>query len=101
MAATCVLFSFFTLLLLFNALLFFNYASVNATQQLDCTPEYGCTDYSPEAAVGVKVDYLFNRKMLLEAQKKTYYDVELRDVPSGPDPLHHNGGSQKKPKISP
>ncbi|CAL5357231.1 unnamed protein product [Camellia sinensis] len=24
---------------------------------------------------------------------------ELRKVPSGPDPLHHNGGSPKKPTI--
>lgn len=23
---------------------------------------------------------------------------ELRAVPSGPDPLHHNGGSPKKPR---
>ncbi|KAK6235255.1 hypothetical protein QUC31_019004 [Theobroma cacao] len=26
---------------------------------------------------------------------------ELRTVPSGPDPLHHNGGSPKKPRIDP
>ncbi|CAL1367363.1 unnamed protein product [Linum trigynum] len=25
---------------------------------------------------------------------------ELRSVPSGPDPLHHNGGSPKKPRPS-
>lgn len=25
-------------------------------------------------------------------------DWELRKVPSGPDPLHHNGGSPKKPR---
>ncbi|XP_052188103.1 protein CLAVATA 3 isoform X2 [Diospyros lotus] len=26
---------------------------------------------------------------------------ELRKVPSGPDPLHHNGGSPKKPRTTP
>ncbi|MBA0829931.1 hypothetical protein Goarm_014495 [Gossypium armourianum] len=26
---------------------------------------------------------------------------ELRAVPSGPDPLHHNGGSPKKPRTDP
>lgn len=26
---------------------------------------------------------------------------ELRTVPSGPDPLHHNGGSPKKPRTDP
>lgn len=25
-------------------------------------------------------------------------DWELRKVPSGPDPLHHNGGGPKKPR---
>ncbi|KAJ4833394.1 hypothetical protein Tsubulata_028197 [Turnera subulata] len=29
-------------------------------------------------------------------QKLVY--SELRNVPSGPDPLHHNGGSPKKPR---
>ncbi|GMJ10669.1 hypothetical protein HRI_004736100 [Hibiscus trionum] len=26
---------------------------------------------------------------------------EFRTVPSGPDPLHHNGGSPKKPRTDP
>ncbi|OMP03812.1 hypothetical protein COLO4_10193 [Corchorus olitorius] len=26
---------------------------------------------------------------------------EMRTVPSGPDPLHHNGGSSKKPRVDP
>ncbi|CAI0544023.1 unnamed protein product [Linum tenue] len=28
------------------------------------------------------------------------HQEELRSVPSGPDPLHHNGGSPKKPRPS-
>ncbi|XP_010521630.1 PREDICTED: protein CLAVATA 3 [Tarenaya hassleriana] len=32
--------------------------------------------------------------------KKGLYE-ELRNVPSGPDPLHHNGNPPKKPKAIP
>lgn len=30
-----------------------------------------------------------------------YVGSELRNTPSGPDPLHHNGGSPKMPRNSP
>ncbi|CAI0541556.1 unnamed protein product [Linum tenue] len=33
--------------------------------------------------------------------KAADHQEELRSVPSGPDPLHHNGGSPKKPRPSP
>ena len=36
-----------------------------------------------------------------EGNYKYTVDSELRWVPSGPDPLHHNGGSPKKPKTTP
>ncbi|KAK8596075.1 hypothetical protein V6N13_000733 [Hibiscus sabdariffa] len=50
-----------------------------------------------------------NRKMLLQADLKVKngsstgagYWGKFRTVPSGPDPLHHNGGSPKKPKTDP
>jgi hypothetical protein len=29
---------------------------------------------------------------------RSFVGWELRPVPSGPDPLHHNGGSPKKPR---
>ncbi|KAK8503477.1 hypothetical protein V6N12_066166 [Hibiscus sabdariffa] len=52
---------------------------------------------------------LENRKMLLQADLKVNngsstgagYWGNFRTVPSGPDPLHHNGGSPKKPKTDP
>ncbi|CAL0332154.1 unnamed protein product [Lupinus luteus] len=42
-------------------------------------------------------------KVRLEGSSSTKYGEkplswELRKVPSGPDPLHHNGGSPKKPE---
>ncbi|OMO95652.1 FAD-dependent pyridine nucleotide-disulfide oxidoreductase [Corchorus capsularis] len=67
-----------------------------------------------------------SRKMLLQAELKENNEVmnmkstssldgsksisghgensvgwEMRTVPSGPDPLHHNGGSPKKPRVDP
>ncbi|CAK9311814.1 unnamed protein product, partial [Citrullus colocynthis] len=52
-----------------------------------------------------------SRKMLQERKKEIEKGVDggkrrrppveweqLRRVPSGPDPLHHNGGSPKKPR---
>ncbi|KAG8644784.1 hypothetical protein MANES_11G165600v8 [Manihot esculenta] len=35
---------------------------------------------------------------ILSGKKLAIGDGELRTVPSGPDPLHHNGGTPKKPK---
>ncbi|KAE9585636.1 hypothetical protein Lal_00009861 [Lupinus albus] len=42
-------------------------------------------------------------KVSLEGSSNTKYGEkplswELRKVPSGPDPLHHNGGTPKKPE---
>lgn len=31
----------------------------------------------------------------------SYVGSELRNTPSGPDPLHHNGGSPKMPSTGP
>ncbi|XWS71415.1 hypothetical protein CRYUN_Cryun03dG0136100 [Craigia yunnanensis] len=33
--------------------------------------------------------------------RENFVGWELRTAPSGPDPLHHNGGSPKKPRIDP
>ncbi|XVF69253.1 hypothetical protein PTKIN_Ptkin11bG0066200 [Pterospermum kingtungense] len=33
--------------------------------------------------------------------RENFVEWELRSVPSGPDPLHHNGGSPKKPRTDP
>ncbi|KAB1227102.1 hypothetical protein CJ030_MR1G028223 [Morella rubra] len=77
----------------------------------DCNTGNRC--FFAEAAVSLKTQ---NRKLLagLKAKKQsvksglqgsaTSSNVgrllgwELRNVPSGPDPLHHNGGSPKKPR---
>ncbi|KAK4607189.1 hypothetical protein RGQ29_001132 [Quercus rubra] len=82
----------------------------------DCNTGYVCI-YS-KASVSLMTTH--NRKMLagLEEKKKTlklglqvsaatsvnggsYVGSELRNTPSGPDPLHHNGGSPKMPRTSP
>ncbi|GAB4859836.1 hypothetical protein Ancab_011316 [Ancistrocladus abbreviatus] len=36
-----------------------------------------------------------------EDEERVINGVELRRVPSGPDPLHHNVGSPRKPRSSP
>nr|POE76807.1 hypothetical protein CFP56_67458 [Quercus suber] len=83
---------------------------------LDCNTGYVCI-YS-KASVSLMTTH--NRKMLagLEEKKKTvklglqvsaatsmkggsYVGSELRNTPSGPDPLHHNGGSPKMPSTGP
>ena len=33
--------------------------------------------------------------------RENFVGWELMTVPSGPDPLHHNGGSPKKPRTDP
>ena len=38
------------------------------------------------------------RKKLEALRKDVVHGWELRKVPSGPDPLHHNGGSPNKPR---
>ncbi|XAR59637.1 hypothetical protein NMG60_11015545 [Bertholletia excelsa] len=38
------------------------------------------------------------RSTLGNANGESFQEWELRKVPSGPDPLHHNGGSPKKPR---
>ncbi|XP_075634716.1 uncharacterized protein LOC142607176 [Castanea sativa] len=82
----------------------------------DCNTVFVCI-YS-RASVSLMTAH--NRKMLagLEEKKKTvklglqvsaatsmnggsYVGSELRNTPSGPDPLHHNGGSPKMPRNSP
>ncbi|KAE8692998.1 Protein CLAVATA 3 [Hibiscus syriacus] len=47
-----------------------------------------------------------NRKMLLQKEDNGSTTgagnrESFRTVPSGPDPLHHNGGSPKKPRTDP
>ncbi|PRQ43603.1 hypothetical protein RchiOBHm_Chr3g0470211 [Rosa chinensis] len=44
-----------------------------------------------------------NRKMVagLKEKKELLVGVTLRKVPSGPDPLHHNGNAPKKPRTDP
>ncbi|KAM4096230.1 hypothetical protein ACJW30_08G089500 [Castanea mollissima] len=83
---------------------------------LNCNTVFVCI-YS-KASVSLMTAH--NRKMLagLEEKKKTvklglqvsaatsmnggsYVGSELRNTPSGPDPLHHNGGSPKMPRNSP
>ncbi|KAF8397970.1 hypothetical protein HHK36_016896 [Tetracentron sinense] len=62
----------------------------------DCRSGYGC--FSAEAAS----PEIKSRK-ILDGPEKVRDDGnlvgwELRKVPSGPDPLHHNGGSPTKPR---
>ncbi|XP_027344397.1 protein CLAVATA 3 [Abrus precatorius] len=78
----------------------------------DCSVSYECI-----GANAVDLKKIRNRKMLSALKdKKTTLNVslqgsssfkyggekslswELRKVPSGPDPLHHNGGNPKKPQ---
>ncbi|KAF7805748.1 protein CLAVATA 3 [Senna tora] len=79
----------------------------------DCSSAYGCFGANPSGFKEIR-----NRKVLAALKEKktalkdshghggssssTYGEKsvtwELRKVPSGPDPLHHNGGSPKKPK---
>lgn len=42
----------------------------------------------------------FGKRYYNHAEKinDKFADWELRGVPAGPDPLHHNGASPKKPK---
>ncbi|KAL8154106.1 hypothetical protein V2J09_011866 [Rumex salicifolius] len=67
-----------------------------------CNSVYGCKNH-PKLAE-------YSRKMLVALQRSSaekkmksdvYNEAELRSIPSGPDPLHHNGGSQKRHKNSP
>ncbi|GAB2274557.1 hypothetical protein Dimus_009325 [Dionaea muscipula] len=66
-------------------------------------------------------NYIYSRKMLMDMLKKRSLEEvlqgglhgshgsmeviqgvnQLRKVPSGPDPMHHNGASPKKPKTTP
>ncbi|KAG6632034.1 protein CLAVATA 3 [Carya illinoinensis] len=77
----------------------------------DCNT--GCGLFGAKSAVSMKTE---NRKILasLKEKKETvkgglqvsatisngggFLGWELRRVPSGPDPLHHNGGNPKKPR---
>ncbi|XP_062170935.1 protein CLAVATA 3 [Alnus glutinosa] len=77
----------------------------------DCGAGYGC--FYSKAAASLKTE---NRKLLAGLKEKkeavkggqqgsatsrngrSFVGWELRKVPSGPDPLHHNGGSPKKPR---
>ncbi|GMG98414.1 hypothetical protein Nepgr_000254 [Nepenthes gracilis] len=88
------------MLVLFMVVIMQSEASISAAS--DGKTDYGCS--SPEAA-----DY--NRKILKDAvvqgsasrgggEQRLIDGEELRRVPSGPDPMHHNGESPKKPRKS-
>ncbi|KDP25912.1 hypothetical protein JCGZ_22983 [Jatropha curcas] len=66
----------------------------------------GCRDQKCFYPKARSLDYeIQGRKMLPVSSKEPTTTVngkklvvrELRTVPSGPDPLHHNGGTPKKP----
>ncbi|KAK9920972.1 hypothetical protein M0R45_029506 [Rubus argutus] len=70
-----------------------------AAAAADCKDSgHGC--FPTEGAVSLKSTQ--NRKMVAGLKEKNMelVGVELRKVPSGPDPLHHNGNSPK-PRTDP
>nr|XP_011468130.1 PREDICTED: uncharacterized protein LOC105352519 isoform X2 [Fragaria vesca subsp. vesca] len=71
-----------------------------AAAAADCKfSNLGC--FPAETAVSLMSSQ--NRKMVagLKEQEDVLVGVELRKVPSGPDPLHHNGNAPKKPRADP
>ncbi|XP_056686076.1 uncharacterized protein [Spinacia oleracea] len=93
--ATLTLISYFILLL--SSVLLNDLPSASA---LDCTPGHEC-DYAHLKPTHNL--YFPNRKILmgLSKEERPNYAEEWRKVPSGPDPLHHSGGPQKRPRTSP
>ncbi|KAK4369607.1 hypothetical protein RND71_013399 [Anisodus tanguticus] len=68
---------------------------------------HGCTTSSSKCILQKEVASvrLLNRKVFgkgyykhAEKINEKFADWELRGVPAGPDPLHHNGVSPKKPR---
>ncbi|GKV34986.1 hypothetical protein SLEP1_g43312 [Rubroshorea leprosula] len=73
----------------------------------DCTSGSGCFyanaahSHSRKTLAGFKekeVAQGFLHRSTSTGNRENLVGWELRTVPSGPDPLHHNGGSPKKPR---
>uniref|UniRef100_A0A7N2QX77 Uncharacterized protein n=1 Tax=Quercus lobata TaxID=97700 RepID=A0A7N2QX77_QUELO len=87
------------------------YRSSSSGQVLDCNTGYGCFYTKPSVSLKTQ-----NRKVLAGLEEKresvkvglqgsptsvnggSFVGYELRNVPSGPDPLHHNRASPEKPR---
>ncbi|XP_038877536.1 protein CLAVATA 3 [Benincasa hispida] len=96
-------FAFFSLLLLIFFLFSSDYYCCWRVARCRCR----CVSGKPPVSRALQI----SRKMLQEMKKEMEEGVDgdkrwwpageweqLRRVPSGPDPLHHNGGSPKKPR---
>ncbi|MBA0615405.1 hypothetical protein Godav_015545 [Gossypium davidsonii] len=70
---------------------------------LGCVSGHGCFHEKPAQNRKIlHADLKENNGSITGAgNMENFVEWELRAVPSGPDPLHHNGGSPKKPRTDP
>ncbi|CAK9184676.1 unnamed protein product [Ilex paraguariensis] len=71
----------------------------------ECKTGYGCSYAKAAASSSLEVLYGWKAKEMGHEKTssstgggKSMVGWELREAPLGPDPLHHHGGSPKKPR---